>query len=278
MKKIKNWFFLFLCLGCSALADTQTRINQSIAAHQPIVVHVSVALADNEHQWIAPVPSFLGNGQDPKSNLYWGARYGIKTYLVKDGGWKKLAHFKPQNKKILERLVFRHDFTRNGTSIPVYLIADAWDGEFIKDAINQFLRYNAGYDPVTLTVPNKTIEGGGNAHLITYIGHNALMDFNGLTDSVTATPISQNPNPDNDAIILACKSKPYFTARLNKIGATPLVLTTGLMAPEAYSLHAAIEQWIAGANTNKVRQAAADSYAKYQKANHKFSRQLFDAQ
>lgn len=41
-------------------------------------VHVFVALADNR-QGIAPVPARIGNGQDPANNLYWGARYGIKT-------------------------------------------------------------------------------------------------------------------------------------------------------------------------------------------------------
>jgi hypothetical protein len=35
------------------------------------------------------------------------------------------------------------------------------------------------------------------------------------------------------------------------------------MAPEAYSLHAAIKQWIAGADDNQVRKAAASSYNKW---------------
>lgn len=44
-------------------------------------IHVFVALCDNANQGIVPVPESLGNGQDPKSNLYWGAIYGLKSYF-----------------------------------------------------------------------------------------------------------------------------------------------------------------------------------------------------
>ena len=37
------------------------------------LVHVFVALADNAHQGIVPVPAALGNGDDAAQNLYWGA-------------------------------------------------------------------------------------------------------------------------------------------------------------------------------------------------------------
>jgi len=47
---------------------------------EPKVIHVLVALCDNKYQKIVPVPQAIGNGQDPKNNLYWGAAYGFKTY------------------------------------------------------------------------------------------------------------------------------------------------------------------------------------------------------
>lgn len=43
--------------------------------NQARVIHVLVALCDNENQGIVPVPAFLGNGEDPQKNLYWGAAY-----------------------------------------------------------------------------------------------------------------------------------------------------------------------------------------------------------
>jgi hypothetical protein len=47
-------------------------VGLSCAAAQPKirVVHVFVALADNAHQGIVPVPARLGNGDDAAANLY----------------------------------------------------------------------------------------------------------------------------------------------------------------------------------------------------------------
>ncbi len=44
-------------------------------------IHIFVALCDNKNQGIVPVPPILGNGEDPKNNLYWGALYGVKTFF-----------------------------------------------------------------------------------------------------------------------------------------------------------------------------------------------------
>jgi hypothetical protein len=47
-------------------------LSDSPAAAQAVrVVHVFVALADNQHQGIIPVPLALGNGRDPIRNLPW---------------------------------------------------------------------------------------------------------------------------------------------------------------------------------------------------------------
>jgi pentatricopeptide repeat protein len=51
-----------------------------------------------------------------------------------------------------------------------------------------------------------------------------------------------------------------------------VLLTTGLMAPEAYTLTAAIDAHVRGGN---VREAAAQAYHKYQKCGVKAARRLF---
>jgi hypothetical protein len=63
---------LTLCLSmpCFAFGQSPRR-----------VVHVFVALADNQHQGIVPVPAKLGNGDSPLTNLYWGATFGVKVVL-----------------------------------------------------------------------------------------------------------------------------------------------------------------------------------------------------
>lgn len=265
--------------GFTAFASsTQTRLDEDIANGKPIVIQLSVALADNKHQWIVPVPAAIGNGQDAGSNLYWGARYGVKTYMTKTAGWEKLASFKPQDDRILERLVLKRSFTRKGRAVPVYLVADAWDGKFISDTIRQFIRYNAGADALVLQVDGKKLNAGSNAHLVVYIGHNALMDYAGLANLRLPNQEAGETNPTNDAIVLACKSKPYFLSRLQAVNAHPLLLTSGLMAPEAYSLSAAIEQWITGNGDNEVRKAAAASYDHFQKTGRKAAERLFGVQ
>ena len=89
-------------------------------------IHVFVALCDNANQGIVPVPEHLGNGQDAKSNLYWGAAYGVKNFFhKKTKDWQLIKIWQPENPEILERILFKHH------SKEVYLLADAYDGAFI---------------------------------------------------------------------------------------------------------------------------------------------------
>ena len=64
---------LVLIIHCisSEASPVQKRVDNDIAAGNPVVVHVSVALADNKHQNIVPVPQSIGNGRDASKNLYW---------------------------------------------------------------------------------------------------------------------------------------------------------------------------------------------------------------
>ncbi len=270
-------FLLLLAFYGDAFASaTQQRIDRDIAQDKPIVIHVSVALADNKHQWIASVPEAIGNGQDPRNNLYWGARYGLKTFFVKDAGWKIIKKIPVQDKKVLERLVFYKLIKRHGRPVKAFLIADAWDGRYISETIQQFLSYSAGADVITIDVQSQlNLQAGGAAHLNVYIGHDALMDYFGLKDKTIQNPEKVPDAPQSDSIVLACKSKPYFEPRLKSIGSHPLLLTTGLMAPEAYTLDAAIMQWVMGKDDNQIRKSAAAAYAKYQKINLTAAKRLF---
>ena len=281
---IKKNLLVVVLLVCSGygitamVSHTQVRMDNDIAAAKPIVIHVSVALADNKNQWIVPVPEKIGNGQDARTNLYWGAMYGLKTYLLNKADWSEVASVQVDDKRILERLVLKKRFHRKQRQVTVYLVADAWNGKYIEDTIKQFMRYNAGSDVLKMKVGNKELFAGGMAHLIVYIGHNALMDYGGAKGYLVAEQEPAKDNPDNDSIVLACKSRSYFLPRLEKVAAHPVVLTTGLLAPEAYTLQAAIEKWIAGADDNQIRKAAARSYNKYQKTGIKAAERLFGVQ
>lgn len=95
-----------------------------------------------------------------------------------------------------------------------------------------------------------------------------LMDF-----SLDSSFEKANDNK-REAIILACYSKHYFSRHLQAAGAWPLLWTTGLMAPEAYTLHDAIHEWVNNASSQQVRLAAARAYAHYQKCSLKAAQNL----
>jgi hypothetical protein len=78
-----------------------------------------------------------------------------------------------------------------------------------------------------------------------------------------------------DAIMLACASKRYFPDALRASGAYPLLWTTNLMAPEAYTLKAALDGWIAGESNEQIHERAAAAYDRYQKCGMRGARRLF---
>ncbi len=51
------------------------------------LTYTVVALCDNKFQGIVPVPAGIGNGDSPRTNLYWGCGYGVSTYFKKSKDW-----------------------------------------------------------------------------------------------------------------------------------------------------------------------------------------------
>jgi hypothetical protein len=229
-------------------------------------VHVFVALADNEHQGIIPVSPQLGNGEDPKRNLYWGSAYGVKTFFTRTAEWEQIECGEKPKKEISERCVFKNRASN------VYLVADAYRGIEIKQAILDFFDSTAGDGAETLRVTRPSgelrIPIRGGASLVVYIGHDGLMDF-----QLPRFPAQKNGS-HRDAIILACASKQFFAAGLRASGAYPLLWTTNLMAPEAYTLKSALDGWMIGESPEQVRERAARAYDKYQKCGIRAARRL----
>jgi hypothetical protein len=244
--------FVILLLLISFLAKNQ---NKSI--------HVLVALCDNKNQGIVPVNKTIGNGQDPANNLYWGCGYGVKTFMKKQSDWKLVKQINNPNPLIYERLVFKHKDSS------IYLVADAYNGAMIKQTITDFLYYSAGLTKVSVDLDSTYVKVGADANLICYVGHNGLMDF-----SLDTYP-SKTDNKKREVVILACASKNYFYSPIKKTGAYPLLWTTNLMCPEAYTLDAIIDSWILQDLETQTREKAAQTYNQYQKCGIKGARNLF---
>src|SRR5262249_45754389 len=115
---------ILLCLFTASYLQAQSSPKRAI--------HVFVSLADNQNQGIVPVPARLGNGLDAIHNLYWGAAAGVKTFFARSPEWALLICRGKPKAEILERCVFKH------RSADVYMVADAYRGDQIRQAILDF--------------------------------------------------------------------------------------------------------------------------------------------
>jgi len=260
---ILTGLLLFSCENKKIELDNQKSAAYDITAEENGIktIHVFTALCDNKYQGITPVSASLGNGQNINTNLYWGALYGIRTYFKKSKEWELAATQKAKG-VILERLVFRH------TEKNYYLIADAYDGRYIRRCIEDFLNSSCGNQKDAIQIDGKTIGTGGNASLLVYVGHDGLMDFQ------LSGNFSNTDNKKRDVIILACYSKRYFRSHLEGANVNPLLWTTNLMCPEAYTLHDALAGYANGESNEDIRERAAAAYAQYQKCSIKAAKGL----
>lgn len=244
-------YLLIIFLLISTLGYSQTRY-----------IHILVALCDNVNQGIVPVPKRIGNGQDPANNLYWGCGFGVKTFFKKQTDWQLIKQINKPTKYIYERLIFKHKKSN------VFLVADAYDGKMIKQTVIDLLNYASGKDKLIIEVDSFKIKAGGNSNLVCYVGHDGLMDFN--LDSYP----SQADKMKREVVILACISKTFFNKQIKSSGAYPLVWTTNLMCPEAYTLDAIVDSWILNETPAQTREKAAQTYNQYQKCGIKGARNL----
>jgi hypothetical protein len=226
------------------------------------VIHVMVALCDNENQGIVPVPAHLGNGDGPAKNLYWGAAYGVKTFFSKSLSWKKIAEVKNPKDNVLERVVFRH---KTGG---VFLVADAYRGSKMRETIDDFFSALTGEKREDVTAGDASFQTLGSADLVAFVGHDGLMDFEYEKELI------KKDEAVRDAIVLACASRQYFGKHIKKTNAKPLLWTSNLMAPEAYILHDALEGWVKGETDTQIHLRGAAAYAKYQRINLKAAQRL----
>ncbi len=246
---------------------TDRNVCATLPAAWPRVIHLFVALCDNASQGIVPVPAAVGDGDRPEANLYWGCADGAKTVFGRSKTWKLVEVAPVPGGVILDRRIYRH-----ATLPGVWLVADAWRGREIKQAVQAFLKAAAGKpaDSAMLGLKDGTqLPINAGAALVAYIGHDGLMDFELPPEPATATPTTK------PAIVLCCKSRDFFGARLKKGGAVPLLCTTQLMYPGAFILRDSLDAWLAGKGPAEIRAAAARAYATNQKITEKAAGGIF---
>ncbi len=228
------------------------------------VVHIFVALCDNDSQGIQPVPKKIGNGDDPANNLYWGCDDGVRSVFSRSKSWKRLAAGDPDGDgPILERLVFRNEPAK------AWLLADAYRGREIRKCLTDYLAALAGTLKAEAVAGEQKIAAGGAADMVVYAGHDGLMEFE------LPLPAAGPENKPKRTIALCCMSQVFFTSYLHDLKAEPLLLTTQLMYPAAQVLHEVVGGWLAGKDAAACRQLAAAAYAKNQRISVKAAAGVF---
>ncbi|MBL1265764.1 hypothetical protein [Candidatus Methylomicrobium oryzae] len=227
---------------------------QAAAAPTPHI-HVIVSLVDNVSQGIVPVPAKIGNGNDIHHNLYWGAAYGVKTFLSRAPGWRQLGCENGVSDTILERCRFAWEDRLTVT-------AEAYRGSRIDRAMLDFMQ-------VAATPPDPA-----QREMVVFIGHDGLMDE---ASRPIVEHFPKHAQHDKQAVVLACLSDEYFAEHLQAAGSQPVVTTFSFMAPEAYVLEAVARGFADQADEAELRGAAASAYAKYQHISAKAGNSVFGA-
>ena len=161
------------------------------------VIHVFVPLCDNEFQGIVPVNSSLGDGTNLRTNLYWGAGYGIKTHFKRSAKWQTVGSTYDINKHVLERIVFKR------ADQNVIIVADAYRGDEMGQCVTDYFNTLAGIKSDTITLGDTSLVIGTTTDLVVFNGHNGLMD-------VTIDTVFNKDGVMKDAVAIACVSHSYF--------------------------------------------------------------------
>ena len=241
------------------------QLQNKILRKEPLIVHVYVPLCDNENQGIVPVNASLGNGKNLKTNLYWGAGYGLKTHFKKTG-WNVISDITDSSKAVLERIVFQKIIS---PSTNVIVIADAYSGDKMLLCLEDFFKNLAETLSDTVKINDSLFIDLNKSDMVAFTGHNGLMD-NSVSEQ-----INKNAR-QKDAVVIACISHDYFIERLNYLNAYPLVTTTSLMAPEAYVINAIINSWANLEDENSISISAAAAYSTYQKCSVNAAKYIFN--
>jgi hypothetical protein len=240
-----------------SLANSMERI--------PKTIHVFVALCDNKYQGIVPVPEHLGRGDDLNGNLYWGCSGGVRQTFSQSPHWVQVSAIAKPRRPILERVIFRH---KNSGAI---LIADAYEGKYIKSALEDFIAAVSGNEVTgqEVTAQGLKISGGAGANLVIFLGHNGLMDF-----QLPSYP-KKKGTATRECIVLCCKSEQFFSGIIGSYSVRPILLTRQLMYPGAMVIESAIEGWLKNEGLQSIRDRAAEAYAKNQTISIRSARSIF---
>lgn len=252
-----------------------------LAMGKPLIVHVHVPLCSNEIIWCGN--ERLGNGDNPRTNLYWATSGGFRGWFGRRGsGWRRVHRGPGADRDVLEVMVWKTRVTpgrtwrERGVSRPfdAYVVAWAWRGTAMRRAINAYVADLYGSDSRVQKLPGgMEIQAGGGAHVVAFVGHNGWMDIPPYDWATAAARAGAGPS--KGTIAIACMTAPYLAAQVPAATRVPLLMTTGLMFAGAHGFEGAVSAFARGQSFREIRDAAARNHAAGQEKSVRAVRGLF---
>jgi len=249
------------------LGALQDRVAADLVAGRPLVVQVHVPLCSNEI--LRCGGHGLGDGDDPGRNLYWATSGGFRGWYGRRGsGWTELAAGPATDPGVLEQRIWRRRIVpgpvwrSRGVVRPffVYVVASAWRGMQIDRAVTAYL--DDLHRPLArpVVIPGGTLDAGGAAQIVAYVGHNRWMDVDTDWAGVAAAPAGAAKG----TIALACKSAAYLAEHVVAPGRVPLLMTRDFLFSGAHAFDGAVSTFAEGGSLAAIRLGAARRYAEGQ--------------
>lgn len=247
--------------------DFPTALVRSIQQHGGLTATVHVALAD---QRAGGVPTKFGDGDKPESNMHWGARYGVETFLTQAGGWRRVYADDGDGRQILRRVVLNRRteatpaWQARGVAAPfdIYVLANAWRASAVTTAMRQPLRDALAGETVRLTVDGRAVDFGLGSVLCGYVGPNGLAEtYVDLLDGLPAGPADRQAG----VFYISPMSAVYLHRPVIDHGLYSMLFVRREVVPEAYTLKGLLDALAAGDLDDGFVAAAAEEYSRHQK-------------
>jgi hypothetical protein len=243
-----------------ASAEPAGTVREAVAAGHPLVTHVVVPLCSN--QQIDCGAPWAGRPADLDRNLYWGAIFGVRTWMERPrSDWQRVSVAGAEGPR-LERRVYRRWVSGapfgKSEKVEQIVVFDAIHGDRIDDAVRLF--WTSATEGGSLVFADANTTRTERVLVAGYTGHNRMLD--GLT--LPSAPPAETRSP-RATFVLACLSERTFGAPLRAAGVPILLTTTALVAPEAYLTDAVLHAIGDGRDPAGVREQAIASYVVWQK-------------
>lgn len=250
------------------LASLRDKVIDDLAAGKPLVVEVHVPLCETDI--LACGNAKLGDGDTPGTNLYWATTPGFGRWFDRrGGGWKRALRTTKDtgDKDVLELRVYRRtlaspaSWRKRGAPkrFDVVVVIRAWRGSQIDRALAAYAADVSGQGKRTVTLDDGSeIAAGGAAQIVSFVGHNRLMDVERYTWPA--------PGPDaKGTIAIACHTSSYMKREVSASTRVPLLLIDDYLFSNAAPLEAAVLAFASGGGYAQIRRDAATAYATVQK-------------